>query len=83
MYMGWGMGSSYGWGGGVFGMFFMVLFWGLIIVGVISLSRWLLERPGDGTSSSRGVSALEVLKKRYAIGEINKEEFERIKADLL
>jgi uncharacterized membrane protein len=33
--------------------------------------------------SSQGESALEILKKRYAMGEINKEEYENIKRDIL
>ncbi len=82
MSMGWGISNGYGWSGGLIGMLSMVLFWGLIIVGIIVLVRWFSGQPGDGPCPSWGESALEVLKKRYAIGEINKEEFERIKANL-
>ncbi len=62
-----------------FGMLFMVLFWVVVIVGVILLVRWFLGSSGI----TRGESALEILKKRYARGEINKEEFEERKRDLL
>jgi putative membrane protein len=47
-------------------------------LGVIAGIRWLLgqkrETPGD--------SALEILRQRYARGEINKEEFETRRKDL-
>jgi putative membrane protein len=75
--MGWASGM--GWFGGII----MVLFWIAIIVGVILLIRWLIvstKATSHGTSS--GDSALEILKKRYARGEINKEEFEEKKRDL-
>ncbi len=62
-----------------FGMLFMVLFWVVLIVGVVFLVRWFLGLSGF----TRGESALEILKKRYARGEINKEEFEERKRDLL
>ncbi|MBI4294999.1 MAG: SHOCT domain-containing protein [Chloroflexi bacterium] len=61
----------------------MVIFWGLIIWLVVTLVQ-------GGTSSSRydsgpshPDSALEMLKKRYARGEISKEEYEDKKKDLV
>ena len=62
-----------------FGILFMALFWLVLIVGVVLLVRWFLGPSGF----TRGESALEILKKRYARGEINKEEFEERKRDLL
>ena len=78
--MGWGMGS-YGWGGGLFGFLFMAVFWAFIIVGAVFLIRWLVEQPRL-RSLGEGESALDILKKRYARGEINKDEFEAKKRDL-
>ena len=80
MPMGWG-GGGWGYGWGLFGMIFMLLFWILVLVGVVLLIRWLLlEARGGGR---QGESALEILKKRYARGEVNKEEFEAKRRDLL
>jgi putative membrane protein len=85
-YYGRGMGPGMmGWGGGVgwLGPIFMVLFWGLIVVLIVLLIRWLLSSTHAKTSSvPQEDSALEILKKRYARGEINKEEFEAKKKDL-
>jgi putative membrane protein len=55
------------------------LFWGLIIVGVVLGIRWLLNQGKE----SRSDSALDILRQRYARGEINKEEFEARKRDLM
>ena len=71
----WGFWGA--WGIGM--MVFMLLFWGLIIVGVVLGIRWLI---GQG-KESRPDSALEILRQRYARGEINKDEFEARKRDLL
>ena len=81
MPMGWGM-SGYGWGWGLFGLFFMAIFWVLIIVGVVLLIRWLVEQSRPQPAGG-GESAFDILKKRYARGEIGKEEFEAKKRDLL
>jgi putative membrane protein len=74
------MGPGMMWGGWGFGWIFMIIFWGLVVVGFIFLIRWLI-----GTAKITRVeeSALDILKKRYARGEINKEEFEQKKKDLL
>jgi putative membrane protein len=67
------------WGAWGFGsMIMMVLFWGLIIVAIVLGIRWV---KGQG-KELRSESALEILRQRYARGEINKEEFESKKKDL-
>ena len=69
-------GGYYGWGGmGIF----MVLFWVLVIVGIVYLVRALIGAERRGTKED---SPLDILKKRYAGGEISKEEFEEKKKDL-
>jgi len=80
-----GPGMMGGWGMGWFGGIFMILFWILVIVGLVLLIKWLVqsskghsERPGDGSSR-----AIDILNERYARGEINKQEFEEKKRDLL
>ncbi len=60
------------------GLLFMALFWVLVISGVVYLVRWLM---GQGIAG-RPESGLEVLKKRYARGEISKQEFEDMRRDL-
>ena len=76
---GWGMHPMM-WGAWGFGMMFvMMLFWILVIIGVVLGIRWLI---GQGKASGTD-SALEILRQRYARGEINKEEFEARKRDLL
>lgn len=61
------------------GVLFMALFWVVIIVGVVLAVKWFI---GQGFSN-REDSALEILKKRYARGELSKQEFEERKRDLL
>jgi putative membrane protein len=65
---GWGMG--FGWG-------LMLVFWVLVILSIIAIIRWL-----SGNSGARTKTALEILQERYARGEIDREEYERIKRDL-
>lgn len=82
----WGMGPGMmggGYGMGWFGSIIMIAFWIAVIVGIVLLIRWLIvstRTTSHGTTS--GDSALEILKKRYARGEINKEELQEKKRDL-
>ena len=57
-------------GGGMW--IFTLLFWVLVIAGVVLLINWLRKQ-------NTNESALEILKKRYARGEIDKETYERLK----
>jgi putative membrane protein len=79
-----GPGMMGGWGMGWFGSIFMLIFWGLIIVGLVLLIKWLIQTTKKGPEAAHsGYRALEILKERYARGEIGKEEFEEKKRDLL
>jgi len=77
-----GPGMMGGYGMGWFGSILMIAFWVAVIVGVIFLIRWLVVSAKGGGSGSEE-SALEILKKRYARGEIDKKEFEQKKKDLI
>jgi putative membrane protein len=72
--MGWGGG----WYGMIFGPLFMILVLAVVIVVAVLLVRWL-GGPWHGTASHQlppGRAPLDILKERFARGEIDKEEFE-------
>lgn len=69
-------GHMFDWG--IWGWLIMPLFWG----GVMLLVVWLV-REVSGTGLGQANWAPEVLKERYAKGEINKEEFEFKRKDLI
>ncbi len=76
--MHWGNWGDCGWGMG-FGWIWMILFWGLVIAGIVYIVKALSRRAGRSWQEE---TPLDILKKRYAKGEITKEEFERMKDDL-
>ncbi len=78
-----GVGPGMMWGFWGIGLIFMIVFWGLVIVGLILLIRWLSRATRAGKPPGMEESAMDILKKRYARGEINKEEFEQKKRDIL
>jgi putative membrane protein len=84
----WGGGMMMG-GMGWVGMIFQIVFWIVLLVVLGLLIKWLLQGPardqGQGGAPGGGSQgrALEILKERYARGEIDKEEFEQKKRDLL
>ena len=83
---GWGMHPGMGWGYGstLIWDIIMIAFWIAVIVGIVFLIRWLILSTRTGSHTpAHGSSALEILKLRYARGEINKAEFEQVKKDLM
>ena len=66
----------------VFGMVWMVVFWGVIVALVVWGIKRLTERGRSGPRNSERRDVLDIVKERYARGEISKEEFDQIKKDL-
>ena len=54
----------------------------VVILGLVLLVAWGVQWIGKGGPGRTEDSALEILKKRYARGEISKEEYEEKKRDL-
>jgi putative membrane protein len=75
---GWRMHPMLGWGWGVGMMAMMLTFWAVVIVVAVLGMRWFIGQ----TKSARGDSALEILRQRFARGEIEKDEFEAKKKQL-
>jgi putative membrane protein len=68
------------WGaGGILMMLMMLLFWGVVIAGFVLGLRWLVTQ---GRPTAPRDEALEILRQRYARGEIDRQEFETRKRDL-
>jgi putative membrane protein len=65
------------WMGG--GFLFMLFFWVLIIVGAVVLVRSIGNQKREGSVDK---TPLEILKERYAKGEIDKKEYEEKKKEL-
>jgi len=64
------------------GVIGMIAFWALVIAGIV----WLVRNASSGAGNNSRVSAhespLDILKTRYAKGELTKEQFESMKKDI-
>ncbi|MBE7555570.1 MAG: SHOCT domain-containing protein [Anaerolineales bacterium] len=71
---------DYGWGMGIFGPVWMFVFWG----GLIALAIWLIKVLFPSTDARRRddhevqPSAQEILKRRYAQGELTTEQYQEM-----
>ncbi len=75
--------GGYGYGmGGEFGWVFMVLWWILIVVGIVALVKWAMSSSATRGRGEAGSRSLDILKERYARGEIDDQEFQKRKRDL-
>ncbi|MBU0510986.1 MAG: SHOCT domain-containing protein [Chloroflexi bacterium] len=64
----------------------MLLFWGALIVGGVWLVKTVFASSPQNHSGNivlKQPSPHEIIDQRYARGEINREEYEKIKADLM
>lgn len=59
------------------GPVFMIIVWGFIIWGTVSLVRYFSSH-----TDTKNESAIDILKERYAKGEITREQFESMKKDI-
>jgi putative membrane protein len=81
MWHGWEM--EFGWGGWLIGGLVVLLFWGGVVALAFFAIRALMRSGGgraEGGSQLRSdESALDILQKRYARGEISREEYLEMK----
>jgi|Deesub1362A_J573_1020465.scaffolds.fasta_scaffold00151_23 putative membrane protein len=81
--MDWGYGGGYGmmgYGWAIFSWIFFIVFW----VAIILLIIWLYKqiKGSDTRHTSPAETPLEILKKRYARGEITREQYEEMRKEI-
>jgi putative membrane protein len=74
----WGGPDGWGWGWIGLGILHMGLFWILVVLGIVVLVKWL----ASSGASRTGSPALDILKERYAKGELTREQFYQMKRDM-
>lgn len=81
--MWWGH-HTLGWGGLLIGALMMLLFWGgLFVLGWLLIRATMASRSQQATGQDHSSGGpLQILKARYARGEIDKAEYEEIRRDL-
>ncbi|OGO07686.1 MAG: hypothetical protein A2Y92_02935 [Chloroflexi bacterium RBG_13_57_8] len=73
----WYVNDGWGWWM-IFGMIWMVVFWG----GIIALIVWGVSRLSRRGGPPANKTPLDIARERYARGEMTREQFEQIKKDL-
>jgi putative membrane protein len=66
----------------IFGVVMMVLFWGGLIAAAVIILRAVFGTGSRAGSDTKDEDALEILKKRYARGDLSKAEYEEMRQDL-
>ncbi|HBV01031.1 MAG TPA: SHOCT domain-containing protein [Candidatus Taylorbacteria bacterium] len=86
MMYGYSYGGDWLWGHTFFGGFFMIIVWVAVIFFVVWIVRELSggnrSGHGNGSRTGGGKTALDILKERYAKGELSKEQFEAMKKEI-
>ena len=72
--------GGYGYGFNPFRAILSLAFWALVIGGVTLVAVYFVRNATSSSASTE--SLLDILKARYARGEITKEQFDAIKRDL-
>jgi putative membrane protein len=73
---GWGYGPHMWFGGGVF----MVFIWIVVVIALVYFIRHMSKNSAGFRSADE--SPVDILKRRYARGEITKEQYDRMRQDL-
>jgi putative membrane protein len=73
-----GYGMGWGW---MVGGIMMVVFWALVVIGIVVLVKVVMTRSGASEARS-AETPVEILRRRYAAGELTKEQFEAMKRDV-
>lgn len=78
----WGGGgrSMMGWAGSGLTWIWMLLWWVLVVLAVVAVVKWLFGKQSNNRQGSN--NPLDILKERYAKGEISKDQFEQMKKDI-
>ena len=79
MMMGYGLDGPLGWLGMVIGMVVHLAFVGLIVMAAI----WMFRAVFQGNRNSDTPASLEILRQRYAKGELSRDEYQQLKQDLV
>ena len=78
----WSGFDGMGWGWIGLGMLHVGLFWILAILGIVVLVKWLVSGPPRSIPPHSEGRAIDILKARYAKGELTREQFEQMKREI-
>lgn len=76
-------GSGWAWGLAMgSGMLLTLAFWVAVIVGVVLLVRWAVGSPSEGTGAAQSEQPRDILRRRYAAGEIDQATYQRMQREV-